>query len=207
MSRLAPAFMSVAPCEVRMRSPDVMVESVRVPDVTETFELKFPSMEKPVLACVSMVVVAESMSRLPLFRSKSPVVVRSISPEPVASCIWLLPVDVSSVIVPLAVVNDVEEAEASANEEKFEVSIVMLPEESMSRDEVSMSKGTSVSNPSLIATEASMVVVAESRLRMSGVVIMMSPLVSVERVRLPLVAETLEFPVPSMEKAPVESMS
>jgi len=42
---------------------------------------------------------------------------------------------------------------------------------------------------------------------MSGEVMMTSPLVSVERVRLPLVADMFELPVPSMEKAPVESMS
>ena len=102
-------------------------------------------------------------------------------------------------IVPLAVVNAMVAVP--------EVSIVIFPEESMSKDKVSMSNGTSVSNPSLMATEASMVVVAESRFRMSGVVMMTFPLVSVDSVRFPLVADMFEFPVPSIEKMPDESMS
>ena len=50
-------------------------------------------------------------------------------------------------------------------------------------------------------------VVPSSKTIFPAAVILTSPDVMVERVRLPEVAETLEAPVPSIEKAPVENKS
>jgi len=102
-------------------------------------------MEKPLDE--SIVVVAE-------LRSRVPVEVRSISPEPEVSCIWLFPVEVLKVMVPLLVVNAIVAVP--------DVSRVMLPEESISKVDVSISKGTSVVVPRDIDVEPSMCIVVES---------------------------------------------
>lgn len=141
-------------------------------------------------AVVPMVVVAAFMSTMP-------VVVKSISPEPVVSCIWLLPAVVERVMVPLTVVNAMVAVP--------EVSIVMLPEESMSRMLVSMSNGTSVVTPSDTDVEPSNVTMVPS---MSMAAPSMSNVWPVAfKVRVPLVEVRVKAPPEVMFSIPDEVIS